>query len=194
MAITKPPSASALLTYAQYMAEETIHRRYDILDGARIYMPGPTWRHQRIQFHITRILHAYEEASQIGLVLPAPFDVLIQRDPLRTRQPDVLFVTHTQLARGGGIPAKGPIEVAPELVVEILSDSETERLVEEKIADYIAIGVREVWLVRPEPRTVEVLPLTSNGPVSVATYTETQPLPSVTFSDLKIVVADCFQP
>src|SRR5579872_5016733 len=139
MAIVTPRSASELLTYERYMAEGEIKRRYDIVDGVRSFMPSPTWRHQRIADKITRLLLAYEEASGAGLALSAPFDVLIRRDPLRTRQPDVLFITNVRLERGGGIPESGPIEVGPELVVEIVSDSETERMLGDKLADYTAI-------------------------------------------------------
>jgi Uma2 family endonuclease len=110
MAIKSPP-VSGELTYEQYLAEGEINRRYDIVDGERIYMPGPTWRHQRIQFNIQSSLHRFEESSGNGFALGAPYDVLIQRSPLRTRQPDALFISKTQLNRemkGGGIPDADP--------------------------------------------------------------------------------------
>ena len=43
------------------------------------------------------------------------------------------------------------------LVVEVLSPSNTRREREEKLGDYAAIGVPEVWVISPEARTVEVL-------------------------------------
>ncbi|HZO90647.1 MAG TPA: Uma2 family endonuclease [Chthonomonadaceae bacterium] len=194
MAIVKPSSPPEVLTFEQYMAEGEINRRYDIIDGVRIFMPGPTWKHQRIADKITRSLLAYEEKSGVGMAFSAPFDILIRRVPkLQTRQPDVFFITHQTLTRGGGIPEKGVLQVAPELVVEILSDSETERRVGDKLTDYISIGVKEAWLVRPETRTVEVLRLTPNGPVSAATYDQTQTLQSLTFPDLTVAVADFFK-
>jgi Uma2 family endonuclease len=113
---------------------------------------------------------------------------------LQTRQPDVLFITHKTLARGGGIPEKGPLEVGPELVVEILSDSETERLFEEKLADYVTIGVKECWRLWPGSRTVDVLALTDAGAVIAATYDETQNVPSLIFPDLTVPVAALFAP
>src|SRR5262249_26251775 len=165
MAVTKPQTASSVLTYEQYMAEGEIHQRYDIVDGVRFYMPGPNWRHQRIQVNATGILRDYERRTGSGFVIAAPFDILIRRVPtLQTRQPDVLFITRAQLESGGGVPELGPLEVAPELVVEILSDSETERSLAAKLADYVTIGVKEAWLVRPERRTVEVVRLAPDGP------------------------------
>jgi Uma2 family endonuclease len=193
MAIKVPP-APDILTYQQYMAEEEICLRYDIIEGVRIYIPGPTWRHQRIADKIARNLLAYEESSGIGMALSSPFDVLIRRIPkLQIRQPDVLFITHAQLAQGGSVPARGPMEIAPELVVEILSDSERQSMIAGKLADYIAIGVKEAWLVRPDAQTLEVVQLTASGPVSVATYNSTQRAQSVVFSDLTVSVAACCQ-
>ena len=94
--------------------------------------------------------------------------MLIRRIPkLQTRQPDALFISHARLAEGGGIPEIGPLEIAPELVVEIISTSETQRRLNDKLTDYVAIGIDECWVVRPEERTVEVLALTPLGPQSI---------------------------
>lgn len=194
MAIKASILASDLLTYEQYMTEGEINRRYDIVDGVRIFMPAPTWRHQRIQVNTTDILRNYEKSQGTGYVIPPPFDVLISRSPLRTRQPDVLFITKARLEQGGGIPEKGLLEIAPELVVEILSDSERESAIQDKIADYLSIGIVEAWLVRPAARTVEVLRLSPTGAETAATYDETQTLQSLTFHDLAIPIADIFKP
>ena len=40
--------ATDRLTYEQYMAEPEIRRRYDILDGVRVFMTNPTIQHQKI--------------------------------------------------------------------------------------------------------------------------------------------------
>jgi Uma2 family endonuclease len=194
MAITSPQSQSGVLTYEHYLAEDEIHQRYDIVDGVRIYRPAPKWRHQRIQVNSTDILRDYEKRQGGGYVIPAPFDVLIRRIPLlQTRQPDVLYVTQAQLDTGSGISESGPLEVAPELVIEIISDSETERRLADKLADYASIGVREGWLVRSDTRTVEVVRLSPDDPATISTYDETQTLQSITFADLRVCVADFFR-
>ena len=51
----------------------------------------------------------------------------------------------------------GHVHSAPQLLVEVLSPANTRREREEKLADYAEIGVPEVWVISPEPRTVEVL-------------------------------------
>ena len=194
MTIASPPPASALLTYEQYMAEEEIVARYNIIDGSRTFMPGANWPHQRIGGNIEEAFRIFERATGTGYALSAPYDVLIRRNPLRARQPDVLFISHTRLQQGGGIPQRGPLQVPPEIVVEILSDSDTRRMIGDKLADYAAIGVEEGWLARPDERTVEVVRLTIGGPVSVATYDDTQIAQSFTFPNLTLAVSDIFRP
>ena len=191
--MTEAPAAT--LTYEAYMAEPEVQGRYDIVNGVRITMPGATWRHQRVAKNIEKAFDRYEEQTGIGLNVDAPFDVLIRRLPkLQTRQPDVLFVSHARFAQGGGIPEIGPLEVAPEMVVEVISNSETQRILEDKLTDYCAIGVDECWVVRPEAQTVEVLALAPSGARSLATYANDQTVASVVFPDLSVPAADIFAP
>ena len=194
MAMTTKAPALALtneLTYDTYMAEPDTEGRYSIVNGVREYMAGASYRHQRVSKNISKAFDRYEEASGLGVTVYAPFDVLIRRFPkLQTRQPDVLFISQARMAQGGGIPAKGPFGAAPELVVEIISDNETERILGEKIADYVSIGVSECWVVRPEAGTVEVLALTPGGASSVAIYGQGEEVQSAVFGGLAVAVAD----
>ncbi|MGI4792471.1 MAG: Uma2 family endonuclease [Janthinobacterium lividum] len=198
MAITtKAPAAPTTneLTYDEYMAEPDTEGRYSIINGVKIFMAGASYRHQRVSKNISKVFDRYEEMTSLGATVYAPFDVLIRRYPkLQTRQPDLLFVSHVRLAQGGGIPVKGPLGAPPELVVEIVSDSETQRILGDKIADYIAVGVDECWVVRPNAGTVEVLALKPDGAQSMAVYGAGEEVQSVVFSGLTVSVADVFAP
>ena len=194
--VLTPPTRSTpppLLTWEAYMSEPETEGRYDIVEGVRVFMPGATYKHQRVVIRLTNILTAYEDQFGTGRTVIAPFDVLIRRTPkLQTRQPDLLFVSHERVQTGGGIPDVGPLPFAPELLVEIVSNSETQRILTDKIVDYTAIGVSEVWVIRPDARTVEVLILTPNGPQSVAVYAEPDAALSVTFPTLSVPLAGIF--
>ena len=189
MAVAPGEIAASPLTYEEYLAEGEVMARYDILDGVRHLMPNPTRRHQRILLNVARALQDYEEASGRGQCLVAPQDVLITRVPLRTRQPDVLFISHGQLAKCAPETDPTPIQAAPELVVEILSPSETRRARDQKIADYCSVDVRECWVVSPAAGTIEVLRLTQKGAETAAVYSEWDTVPSIVFPDLLVPVA-----
>jgi Uma2 family endonuclease len=71
-------------------------------------------------------------------------DVVIRAEPLRVRQPDALFISNERLDQVGGEPEHGPLKAAPELVVEILSPSETrKRLIS------VSMAVHQQVLLQP---------------------------------------------
>ena len=70
------------------------------------------------------------------------------------RQPDLLFVSKERADLLGE-----RIEGGPDLVVEIISPSNTWTDIEGRLADYASIDVRECWLVYPQIRAAEVLRL-----------------------------------
>jgi len=106
-------------------------------------MASPTVDHQETVINILELLRVYQRATRRGRALTAPLDVLVSRNPLRTRQPDVLFISRERLEEAGGRFLEGPLTTAPELAVEVLSGSDTRRARADKIADYAAIGVTE---------------------------------------------------
>ena len=189
------PVSPQVYTYESYMEEYLtgpVERlSYYIDDGVKIYLNSPSWSHQRILFAMSEIFLRFERTSGKGYALFAPFDILIRRSPLRTRQPDLLFISKERFAQGGGVP-KGPLTVAPELAAEIISDSERAGLLKAKMDDYAAIGVEECWVVRPEPQTVEVMRLAAEGWVSAAVYNRTDVVRSIAFPDLSVPVSGIF--
>ena len=103
----------------------------------------------------------------------------------------MLFISHARLAQIGGPPKIGPLPIAPELVVEIVSDSETQRILGDNIADYAAIGVDECWVVRPETQTVQLLQPGQSGSQVVEVFDQTAT--SSVFPGLSVSVADVFR-
>ncbi len=191
MAIAQPPIPSTLLTYAQYMAEGEINQRYDILDGVRL-VTNPTRRHQRILQNFLRAFGEFETTGGRGQVVAAPCDVLISRQPLRTRQPDALFISPARLAHNPPDGDPAPLSPAPELVVEIVSPSDTRAVLAAKLADYQRVEVQECWVAYPGTETVEVLLLTQTQLTLAAVYSAGQTVHSVVFPGLTAAVDALF--
>jgi Uma2 family endonuclease len=192
MAIARPPQRVRLLTYEAYIAEGEVLARYDIIDGERLFMTNPTRWHQDVQSNLADILKAYGRRTGRGRMYLAPCDILISRQPLRTRQPDVLFISNEQLALNGSKYEAAPLTAAPELVVEIVSPSNSPRNLEAAIADYRSVGVKECWLVDLVERTVEVLQLSENSAESAGTFAVGDEFTSVAFTNLSVCVAEIF--
>ncbi len=123
----------------------------EVVNGEIRIMPPAKWKHAMIVKRLTRALESQLDPAMV-LVQDSVFGLIIRKQPLTTRVPDLaVFETSTIVERDGYIHS------APQLVVEVLSPGNTRREREEKLGDYAAIGVPEVWVVSPEGQTIEVL-------------------------------------
>ena len=124
--------------------------RYQLIDGELIEMAGASDSHQVFALRCGSALLIQTDDLGIGEVRIAPYDVHI--DEFNTYQPDLLFVSNERRAILERLGAFG----APDVVVEILSDSTRRRDLAEKLPVYLRSGVREVVIVDLEARTVAV--------------------------------------
>jgi Uma2 family endonuclease len=156
------------ITFDEWQAMPETKQRYEIIDGVMRMLPGPSYDHQWITKKIDRRLTDFVEARDLGIVLFAPLDLLVRREPLRVRQPDVLFLNGNRTGIRGrrGLRGIQTLDIAPDVTVEVLSPTNTRRDIRDKLEDYQGIGVLECWLVSPEAETVEVLSL---GPEGIST-------------------------
>jgi Uma2 family endonuclease len=165
-AVTAPePPARTGLTYEEWRKTPVTNQRQEVVEGELIHLAAPTPTHQWALLALARVLDDYARVDVRGVVLPAPMDVIIRREPrLQVRQPDIVY---WDLARTGfgNVKAfvKSGANAVPDLAVEFLSPEEESRTLAGKLADYAFIGIREVWLVSVPTETVEVLALEDGG-------------------------------
>jgi len=113
--------------------------RYELIDGALLVSPGPSWPHQSVVVRLTVLL---DSACPRDLrVLTAPFDV--RPDEFNNYQPDVLVARYAELE-------DKYLRTAPALVVEVISPSTGIRDATLKKAVYERLGVESYWLVNPD--------------------------------------------
>ncbi len=75
-------------------------------------------------------------------------------DRNKTRRADVAYLRRDRLP-SDQLP-EGFVYVAPDLVAEVISPNDTAYEVDRKIGDYLGAGVRLIWVVNPELRTVRI--------------------------------------
>jgi Uma2 family endonuclease len=184
-----------ILTYEAYLALPETKQPYDIVDGVLCMAPAPTPTHQWIAQEIFKRLSNFVIDRNVGVVLIAPVDLVIQRVPLRVRQPDVLYLSAERTGIKGLADLRGMalLETVPDLVVEVLSPSNTRRDIEAKVQDYQRIGVKECWLVSPEAETVEVLNLAGGEATAVGIVGVDGTLISEILGDFTLRLRDIFR-
>ncbi|HLQ76311.1 MAG TPA: Uma2 family endonuclease [Terriglobia bacterium] len=125
--------------------------KYELADG-EILMSPAGMRHSEIAVRIAVLLFEFLRDHPIGKVYSS--DVGIQFPNGNVRSPDVTFVNNSKLQDGRSPKSYG--ELIPDLVVEVLSPSESARELGRKIGEYIENGVPLVWVVDPERETVTI--------------------------------------
>ena len=162
----------ALLTYDDYLALPETMQRYEVIDGKLIMEPAPLFGHQWHSRKIFQPMANYVDENLLGLVVYAPVDIMISRTPLRTRQPDVLYISFERIAQLGldNMEELPFLDIAPNLVVEIVSPSESQQNISDKLVDYQRMGVNECWLVRSREGTIEVVQFISDSSRTVERF------------------------
>jgi Uma2 family endonuclease len=97
---------------------------------------------------------AYAFEHRLGYVYTSDTRFILFQDPYTVRMPDVAFVRAERLPPE---PERvGPMPIAPDLVVEVVSPNDLFEEVNEKIEVYQRAGVPLLWLVEPRRRSVTV--------------------------------------
>jgi Uma2 family endonuclease len=134
------------LTVEQYRNLPETGPRYQLIDGDLYTAPAPNRFHQDISRNLEFILLTYLAAHPIGVLYHAPFDVYLTETDVF--QPDIAVFLNANLNILTDEGATGP----PDLVVEILSPKTRRLDLENKKRTYARLGVKELWIIDPEPR------------------------------------------
>ena len=129
-------------------------KRYELVEGELIEMPGTGAVHGFIVKSILLLLDSYVKRQRLGIVLGDGVSYILSRDPDVVRIPDVSFVGRLRIPKGG--PPEGYWPFPPDLAVEIVSPHDRFSDVQAKVREYLAAGTRLVWVVWPEGRSVIV--------------------------------------
>ena len=126
-------------------------RHYELSAGELIIVGNAGARHERVKQRILTVLMAWAAQRSIGSIF-SESQFTLNEDTARI--PDVAFVGSAKLAL---LPdADVPIPFAPDLAVEVISESESAADAETKIQEYLTAGVAEVWQVYPKQRRVRI--------------------------------------
>ena len=148
--MVKQEASSSQLTYEDYLLFPDDGKRHEIIEGDHYVTPAPKTTHQRASFNLALALGSFIKRRSLGLVLTAPCDVLLSDE--NVVQPDLLFVSTARAS----IVTEDNIRGAPDLVVEIISETTRKKDEVTKRKLYERFGVQEYWLVDPELETVKI--------------------------------------
>lgn len=113
----------------------------EYIDGEVVEKKMGKWEHSRLQLMLAAIFYNHEQSW--GVLGATEWRTQVSDD--RVRIPDLALV----LAG----PQTPVLQVAPLLVVEILSPDDTYADTQRRAQDYLHMGVHTIWIIDPETRS-----------------------------------------
>src|SRR4029453_12314911 len=119
------------------LARRPDHDLCELIDGRIVPMSPTNPEHGRIELSIGAALRSFVSTQNLGIVMTGEVGVFTKSHPDRVRGADVVFISpeqHERRNKGGGF-----LDVAPELVVEILSPENAHVDMRQKVEEYLTI-------------------------------------------------------
>ncbi len=156
--LTKPK----LLTAEDLLRLDAKGVKGELIRGVLCETMSTGRKHGRIVTNSIILLGGFIKPKRLGSLIASDSGVLLERDPDTVREPDIAFISAGKFPLDDEGP--GYFEGIPELVVEVVSPSDTLQAVNDKALMWLSYGVLLVWVVFPETRTVDVYQ--QDGPIS----------------------------
>jgi Uma2 family endonuclease len=160
-------------------------KEYEIVAGQPEEKTMGGARHSGVGVRLIARLVNHVEAHQLGGIYGPDATFQIGENQ---RIPDVAFVAATRLPVEG--EPEGIWPMAPDLAVEIISPNDLYERVISKVEEYLASGVRQVWLISPEHKIITIY----SSPTHTTILTEADELVSEELlPGFRCQVADLFR-
>lgn len=143
-------TGTALMTVEQFRTlEEPPHAYYELRHGEVCEVTRPRYKHIKIQRHVRRRLERL--AGNCGVV-----DTELPFRPLPEHELWVADVAYLSAPREAVADREDDVQGSPDLIIEVMSPSNTQREVRARAAFCLSTGSLEFWVVDPSRQAITV--------------------------------------
>lgn len=139
-----------IYTYEDYLTFPEDSWGVQIIEGELVVSPSPKTIHQAVLMNLSLAISAFVRNKKCGEVFFAPFDVIL--DNHNIVQPDILYISN----ENKDVLTEDNVKGAPDLIVEVLSQSTRQFDLLGKKDVYQKFGIKEYWIIDPENKSVAV--------------------------------------
>ncbi len=140
------------------------HGRTEIVDGQLVLSPLPSGRHQKICMNLGLVVVPFTRQHDLGEFYSLPLHVILAEHV--HYEPDLSFISKERLHIIQDPVVQGP----PDLIMEVISESNRSHDTVVKFGDYEHYGVREYWLVDPRDEHIRIFSLESGKYVLLGAF------------------------
>jgi Uma2 family endonuclease len=163
------------LTYDDFCLLPEDGKRREIIQGELFVTPAPRLLHQKIVTRLASALLTFAERKGLGQVFGAPVDIVFS--DFDVVEPDIVYISKSRAS----VMTEKNVQGAPDLAVEVLSET-TERIDRTtKLKLYGKFGVEEYWIIDPHGPAAEIYRRGQEGLALVAKLTAADALTSPLF-------------
>jgi len=180
--------ADRLVTVEDYRELPEGPPYYQLIEGRLLVSPSPNRYHQDVCQNLLVLLRNYLDRNPVGVVYQSPSDVYLTS--YDAYQPDLYFVSNANAAILSPQGAAG----APDLVIEVLSPGTAHYDRDLKRKVYAQAGVKELWLVDPDAKQIQVLQLNPPSDKALVVHGASASFATDLLPGLVISAAQTFKP
>jgi len=175
-------------TYADYLKWEGTER-FQLINGEVYQMASPSVAHQALLMGLSAKFDNWLQGKPCR-VFGSPLDVRLfpkkDKSDSTVVQPDLLVVCDKSKL------SKGSVDGPPDLVIEIVSPSNTYSELFLKFNYYLKAGVREYWVIDPEIKKI-VVHIYENGHYLSTNYEDNDHIPVTILPGLEISLEELWE-
>jgi Uma2 family endonuclease len=129
------------------------HKSTELVRGRLIVREPPSTYHGMLQARLSTLVGSFVYAHGLGEICGQDTGFQIHADPDTVRAPDLAFISRERVE---AIGRRGYAELAPDMVVEIVSPGDRAGELLAKIGDWLDAGVKLAWVIDPPRMLAQV--------------------------------------
>lgn len=150
--LLRPAPGEAVESDVLVLLDGAEKRLCELVDGVLVEKPIGQLE-ARIAVSIIYLVQLFLDKNDLGFLLGADGPFRLKNKQIRL--PDVSFYSWRHFP-AKQIPQAKVLENAPDLAVEVLSESNTPQEMSRKVGEYFTAGTLMVWMIEPKTRTALV--------------------------------------
>lgn len=131
----------------------------ELIDGVLVEKPMGSYE-SVLAATLIQLMAPYLAKNPVGVVMGA--DGMLRLQPGKVRAPDAAVLKWNQFPNRRA-PKDRVWSLTPDLAVEVLSDSNTKREIDQKLDEYFAKGTQVAWIIDPEKRSAVIFRSRTNA-------------------------------